>query len=261
MDIWGVQTLAANAVVQHRIGPLLIWLERSGDELHYAFSRKEQDVAHTGIEKPGTIEWNRWVCGNGHLDLILEPVLPPRPVVVRPVMPVQILPGQRVRFFVSIPVYVAGFLVEDGSTHRVTAFEEPSVVLSNSWYGKPADGTLCYALRTRARRTITELRTDPHLAICPLELLNEAQHPLLFERLLLRSSYLGLYQGQQHIWASGARLVYAGEDSLPEFQYLVGPPSDDAASVCLAAPRDQVKRGVFERAMSGIRGIGKVRNG
>lgn len=260
--IWGMQKLETNAVALHRVGPLSIWLERAGDELHYAFSRKESDLGSAKAAKPEHIEWSRWVCGEGELDLELAPVLPPRPVVVRPAMPMQIMPGHHLLFFVSIPVYVAGILVASGGGSRVTAFEEPTVVLSNSWYGKPADGTLCYALRTRARRSLEELRRDANLAICPLELVNESNKPLLFERVLLRSRFMGMYRGTQYIWTSGARLVYHGEDPLPELNYVAGPPAYDEASDCLAEPKEQLKRGMLDRAMDGIRGgIGKVRNG
>ncbi len=259
---WGVQKLENNAVTQCRVGPLLIWLERTGDELHYAFSRKETDYTSPKTPKPDHIEWSRWVCGEGALDLALTPALPPRPMVVRPAMPLQILPGHHVRFFVSIPVYVAGVLVASDKQERVTAFEEPTVVLSNSWYGKPADGTLCYALRTRARRSLDELRTDPHLAICPLELVNESSKPLLFERILLRSALMGIYRGTHHNWTSVARLLYRGEEPLPECTYALGVPQYDDASVCLAEPKDQVKRKMLGRAMDSIRGgLDRVRHG
>ena len=261
-DTWDIQKLEINAVTQHRIGPLSIWLERSGDELHYAFSRKESDLSSPKAPKPEHIEWSRWVCGKGDLDLRLAPLLPPRPVVVRPVMPLQILPGRNIHFFVSIPVYVAGILAGPDGQNPVTAFEEPTVILSNSWYGKPADGTLCYALRTRARRSQEELRTDPNLAICPLELVNQSNKPLLFERVLLRSAFLGIYRGAEHIWTSAARLVYRGEEVLPELTYLEGPPAYDNASVCLAPPKDLVKRGMLDRARDSIRdSIEKVRHG
>jgi hypothetical protein len=259
--IWGVQKLVAGAVALHRIGPLTIWLERSEDEWHYAFSRKEMDLGHKGAEKPENIEWNRWVCGHGDLDLELTPAMPPRPVVVRPVMPVQILPGQRVDFFISIPIYVSGVIFDRAKGKRVTAFEEPTVVLSNSWYGLPSNGTLCYALRTRARRTLDALRMDPHLAVCPIELVNESAKPLLFERILLRTSLLGLYAGRLHVWTSPARLLYRGEDPLPELIYHNEPPQYDGAGDCLSVPRELIKTGMFDRAMGGIRGIGKVFNG
>lgn len=261
-SFWGVQKLETNAVAQHRIGPLHMWFERTGDELHYAFSRSVEEIQDSELLKPEHIEWNRWACGEGALELSLKPALPPRPMVVRPAMPIQILPGHRIRFFISIPVYVAGMLSGADGAESVAAFEEPTVVLSNSWYGKPADGTLCYALRTRARRSLGELRTDPHLAICPLELENASEKPLLFERVLLRSSLMGIYRGTHHIWTSGAKLQFHGEDPLPDLKYEPGAPAFDNASTCLAEPKEKVKRGMLDRAMGGIReGIEKVRHG
>ncbi|MFU8779829.1 MAG: hypothetical protein ACNA71_02240 [Kiritimatiellia bacterium] len=260
VSIWGGQKLVANAVSRYRVGPLCIWLERRGDELHYAFSRKDIDVPLNDVEKPDHIEWSRWICGEGDLDLELKPSLPPRPVVVRPVMPLTILPGQTVRFFVSIPVYVAGILVDTQSGKSVTAFEEPTVILSNSWFGQPVDGTLCYALRTRARRAIEELRTDAHFAICPMELRNMSDGALFFDRLLLRTSRLGVYRGSQHLWTSVATLAYHGEMPLPELQYAAEVPGYDGAKSLFAAPREQIKRGMMDRAWEGIRGIGKVQH-
>jgi len=256
-DMWGIQQLAANEIRQKRIGPLTIWLERRSDEMHYAVTRSQDGEGAGNPAKPEVLEWNRWICGEGTVGVMLAPALPMRPVVVRPVMPLQVLPGQQVAFFVSIPLSVSGLLYDPASKDEQFVFEEPTVVLSNSWFGEPANGTLCYALRTRARRSLEELRPEAHWGICPLRVRNQGRAPLLLERMLLRTARLGLYQGRGHLWTSAVQMVYRGEDQGPDVTYGEGPPSYDGAAACLAVAREQDRRRVFDRAMQGIRGIGK----
>ncbi len=255
---WGKQALPEDDHLHLQIGPLAIWLERASDELHGAFSRKPPVGEEVPSSKPDGIEWSRWICGTGALELRLRPVLPPRPLVVRPRMPLQVLPGQRLQFFVSVPVYVWGDLLMGSPAAPVAAFDEPTVVLSNSWYGNPVDGELCYALRTRARRTLEELRSDRHLAICPLRVSNESAKPWLFERICLQGPRMHIFAGEHHLWTSMAHLTQKGDEASPVSVYDSVPPPFDQAQVRLSEPREQLKRSVMERAFGGLRGWGML---
>ncbi len=238
-------------------GPLHIRLERWRDEFHYASERAVPNRAAPAAGNGNqTTEWKRWICGNGPVTCRLKPLPPPRAVVVRPAMPLQIIPGAAVELFVSIPVWVRVCLtMDDKPTQEISLFEEPTVVLSNSWFGTPVDGELCYASKTRARRRLEELRPDAHLAVCPLTLRNESAEPLIFERLCVRLQYVSLYAGDTHLWTNHGVLDYRGEDSASSLRFADGPPTGDGVPRQLAEPRDTYRRGGAQRALDSIRNM------
>ncbi len=255
--LWSELTLGGDATRCLTIGPLTIWLKRQFDELHYAAQVQAPGSALTVPEgtNPEGCEWKRWVCGPGDFHCRIMPVLPPRAVVVRPAMTVQVLPGQSVEFYVSIPVWLALQIEPEGPATPLTLLEVPTITLSNSWFGTPVDGELCYALKTRARRRLEELRSDVHLAVCPLTLKNSAPGPLIFERLCLRVQHMSLYAGASHLWTNHGRLVYRGEESMTEFTFDDGPPACDAAGQRLAVPRAPVRQGTVLRALHNFKSI------
>ena len=60
-------------------------------------------------------------------------------MVVRPEMPFTILPGDRVQFFVRIPLWVR--LVAAGHGESVWC-DVPTRILSKTWFGAPEAGEL-----------------------------------------------------------------------------------------------------------------------
>ena len=235
------------------VGPVRIWIERIGDEFHYAscrFADGDGALRAEPGEKPGNTEWNRWICGGKPLKCRVKPLLPPRPLIVRPFMPVQVIPGEAVEFFVSIPVWLGICILPEGQeAGERMLVEEPTVTLSNSWFGLPVDGELCYALKTRARRRLEDLRPDSHLAVCPLTIRNQADRMLTFERLCLRVQHLGVYEGMSHLWTNHGTMLYRGEDAMTGIVFDSGPPARDGAGRLLAPPREAIRHGAMQRAI------------
>jgi hypothetical protein len=205
-------------------------------------------------DKPDDIEWHRWI---GHVKATtvctLTPVLPPRPVIVKPAMPLQVLPGGHLDLFVSVPVWVRISLKDEASEKTVDLLEEPTVVLSNSWFGLPVDGELCFALKTSARRRLEDLRPDVYRAVCPLTIRNETEKTFGFDRLCIRVQYLGLYAGESHPWTNHGTLLYRGDETVDGVRFDPGAPAFDQASRLLSSPRETPRRGGVQRAFDSIR--------
>lgn len=258
-DMWAPLALEPGRIHAPRIGPLQLWLAHRGDELHLA-SRMSDDTdagAEPAPDQPAeadTAAWRRWICGAGPIRIALEPRLPDRPVLVRPAMPVAVLPGEEVAFFVSIPIRVAVLCVRDGGK-RHEVCEEPSVILSNSWFGSPVEGELCYAVKTRARRHLDELRRDAHLAVCPVTIQNSNSRSLTFERLCLRTQSLGIYAGEHHLWTNHGTLVCRGHDGMTAMTFETVPPPYDRAERLLTERREPHKQSRMMRAFGTFKSI------
>jgi len=258
-EMWVPHALEPGKIYAPRIGPLQLWLVHRGDELHLA-SQVIDDTdagAESAPDQPAEADataWRRWICGAEPIQIALEPRLPDRPVIVRPAMPVAVLPGEEVAFFVSIPIRVAVLCVRDGGKRRDVC-EEPSVLLSNSWFGPPIEGELCYAVKTRARRHLDELRRDAHLAVCPVIIQNTDSRSLTFERFCLRTQALGIYAGEHHLWTNRGTLVYRGHDNPTNITFDTNPPPYDSTKRLLTVPREPQKHSRMMRAFGTFKSI------
>ncbi len=258
-EMWAPHALEPGKIHALRVGPLQLWLAHRGDEMHLAARLIDETDARAEPDPDQPAEadvaaWRRWVCGIRPIQIALEPRLPPRPVIVRPAMPVTVLPGEEVAFFVSIPIRVAVLCVRDGGEQREVC-EEPSVLLSNSWFGPPIEGELCYAVKTRARRHLDELRHDAHLAVCPVTIQNSDSRSLTFERLCLRTQSLGIYAGEHHLWTNHGTLVHNSHDGMTTITFETTPPPYDRAKRLLTARREIQKQSRMMRAFGTFKSI------
>lgn len=257
--LWTRRALEAETTVRWRIGPLSLWLSRAGTEWQLALQR-EPDGEGRSVESaadgpPADVKWRRWVAGDGDGTAGPLPVLPDRPLILRPESPITIPGGREAVFFVSIPVWVR---VEAGDPPE-TLCEEPTVVLSKSWFGTPTEGELCYALRTTARRSIEGMSPAVHRALSPIAIANDAATPLHFERLCLRTEYQRIYRGTDRLWTSLGRVSYRGGEQLSHVEFEADAPPMAGRAELLTDARRVVDRGGFIfRSFESLRGFSDV---
>lgn len=192
---------------------------------------------------PEGLPVRRWSAQDGEQELRVSPMLPEPPVVVRPSSPITIQPGDEALFFVGIP-----FWLRLESDRRLLC-EEPVLVHSKSWFGPPTEGVLGLALRTRAHRTPGDLEKVPFRAVCPLQIRNTADVPLLVERFCLDLSTLAVYRGRTRFWTSQGRLTYRGQDQLSRAAFAASPPPYDEARAQVGAARTEHRRGRLFQAV------------
>lgn len=243
MNVWEPQPSKPGDTVHWRIGPLDLWVKQEDEEWLVAVSRGEQErQALVDAEgPPDDLDWLRWAAHVTDSRIRVTPTLPDRSVIVRPSSPLQIPPRQEARFFVGVPIWVR-LTVEPHTGKAVQIGEIAALPLSNSWFGTPTEGELCYALRTRAKRSLEELTPVPHRAVCSLLLRNNSEDTLDFQRLCLRARHLNIYEGARHLWTNEGKVAYKGEETLSEVAYGKGPPPFDGAKTRLAEARDKPER-------------------
>jgi hypothetical protein len=266
MNIWEPKEISVDQCFAAQIGPLRLWLKRAGDELRMAFHGSPEPESlteirplapHAGAE-PEDLEWGRWVVGPMGESVRLVPVMPDRPVVVHPEMPVKIPSDQEALFFVSIPVWVR---VTAGQAGKLKLCEQPSVVLSNTWFGDTVSGELCYSLRSRARRSITDSEPRPHFAVCPVRIRNTSTSQLAVERLCVHVEHLRIYFGPRQLWTNDVNITFSGEADVSRVSYLQNPPDHEPVERVLSEARTPLKKSLLQRSLGGMTLPGAAQNG
>ena len=256
MEVWQSNRIEDGQCLEVQIGPLQLWLRRKGDELHIA-SERQTDLENLTKatppkllvgQEPDDLDWGRWVYEKCN-EVVLTPVTPDRPVVVRPEVPVRIPPGQQALFFVSIPLWIR---ISVGDGEKIQLCEKASVKLSNIWFGDPMSGELCYSLRRRARRDISDSQVVPHRAVCPVTIRNEAISQVEIERFCLHVEHLSVCLGASRLWTNGVQINFKGEDEISLLEYSKNPPTYEATEKVLSEPRIPVKKSLLKRSIGNL---------
>lgn len=236
------------------VGPLEVAARRVADEWHaLTCLNPEAEDAEPGPapawtpagDPPDTEEVRRWLVGDP-APLAILPAMPDRPLVVRPAASLSLLPGSAGSFRVAIPCWARFGLVRgDGVT---TLEETPTVVLSDTWYGTPFDGLLCYAMRTTARRQMEDLLPRRHRAVCAVEVRNRGTEPVLLERLCIHAEHLAVYAGRSRLWTTAVTCTLRSGDEPALVDFAAGPPPHDGVAA-LVTPARKPQRSGFLRWM------------
>ena len=198
------------------------------------------------------LSWVRFVTVRND-NVYTQPVLPDRPIVIRPRSPIVILPGRLGRFFFSVPLWVR-FVSQPGA-HVVTMVEIPTQNLSSTWFGDMETGELCYSVGSRLLRTIHETDADDAYAQCEVEIRNGSRERLQFERICVHVEHMHLYAADGKFWSNQARVVFKGAAQVSQLSYVPGPPKTEPDAQVVCEPREVLDMNIFKRSFNLIREI------
>jgi hypothetical protein len=252
LELWEPFKIERGKEYHWQIGPLKIWLEKIEDELLIASEQSPDDLESEQIviaklsEKPETPEWTRFVCA-GPDTIQLLPALQDRAIVVGSEMKVKILKENSALFFVTIPVWVRIYV---GDKKATVLTEIPTVSLSNTWFGDPMTGELCYSLTTKARRSIGESDIHPHRAICPVKITNRSTNPLDFQKFSIHVEHLKVYAGQKTLWTNEVKITFFCEDQPSKIDFSDKKPDLAKGCVLLSKERTPIDRSLLKKGVS-----------
>jgi hypothetical protein len=257
--IWEDITVDDDKCLRLKLGPLELWIknpDRTGEWLiatSYSKAVHEASVDLISKEKaPGShLDWQRWICGHEAPIIRFEPVMPDKPVVIRPEIPVTILPGQYCTLFMDIPVFIRIY----AGKKKEELCEVPSSVLSNTWFGSFSEGVHCYSIRTPSKMRYTDLGKAPNRIICPIEIKNKSKEKLNFSHLCVRVEYLDIYQGENYLWSNLGHVSYGGEDNWSKIIFSEGKPSYDGVSKIIGKARRQANNNIILKSFDNIKNI------
>lgn len=252
-SFWGPVEIEKVECRLWQYGGLNVWVRLAGDEWYVAMEagieRENQLEIVSGetVAAPEGAQWERWLGKGVERIVRLSPLMPDRAVVVRPEMPLHIAYGQQEMFFVIIPLWIR---VAAGKSKPITLCERPSQILSNTWFGDPTRGELCYSLNTSARIIIEESGSKLLTAVCPVSISNKHKEPLNFERLCVRTEHLSIYESAKGLITNEVRVTYQGEEQMSRIKYGKKPPSMASGGRKVAEPRKPVENNLIRKSFS-----------
>jgi hypothetical protein len=129
----------------------------------------------------------------------VTPVLGDLPFVAKPTKPLMVLPGETVKIFMSIPLFLR---IEIEQPYALVQ-EIPVILSPRTWFGETTIiGTVCYATRIKAVLDKKELVHRPYRATSQLIIENRGEDSLHVERLKVPAPHLSLYQTEDGLFVT-----------------------------------------------------------
>ena len=265
MSIWKSHQFELQQSNGYRIGPLQFWIKRSENEWligrSYDEAYRAYDVGSDTYEgqaslieeaAPEDLEFERWVAAKSEQSIRLVPVLPDRPMVARTVTPLHVPVGHKAIVYLQLPLWVR---IEMGPAKKpITLCEIPTVKNSNTWFGDPVSGELCYSLKTLAKSEAPGDRIEPHRALAMVSIVNENTEELLrFERICVRAPLLSLYQADGKFWSNDVRMTFKGGAHGDDVRYLHHKPDMAKNSRLISEAREADKQGILKSGIADIK--------
>jgi hypothetical protein len=193
--------------------------------------------------------WNspitsRFIASGTSNKLSIKLMLADRPVVIRPLETIALLPDTRVNLYVSTTLWLA-IMIDDRLLQEL-----PSELLSDTWFGpNTRTGELCYASTTKGRLERNQLKPLPHKAVTPVTIKNYGSDILKLERINIPVPNLALFQHQGKFWTSGVSLQREQNMSQSKIDVRYEPSKELPGATQLAQARRLVVRGVIHKAV------------
>lgn len=248
---WGRYRIPKGDPLRIELGFLTILARKEKDEIWVSHSLRPAESTSSGILTVRE-EWSRWGAPDGTDELEILPAFQDRPVVLQPEDPFHLLPGARARIFVRVPLWVR---ITVPGVSGATLLEYPTLTLSDTWWGSPQEGQLCYWLHIMARREASPSVFRPDRIMCPLDLLNQSREDLPVEKILLKVDHLSVFRGTGTLWSDEIRVRYKGEDEGSEIEMTGRTPPEAPGAPRLAHPRTPLSKGFSARTFARLKGI------
>ena len=237
-SIWPTFTLKDRDIRRHRVGPLTIFLKRFLNEI-WVGSTRDDEKSGEPAELPDKPEWMRMALPGEFDEYRIKPVMPDRPVIIDTEHSYSFVSQTRTRVFSRVPVWVR---ITPESREDLVIAEIPTVVLSETWFGGFTEGELSYAVSSTARRILTEDLLEPHLVVCPMEIRNNSDSELKFEKVCLRVDRLSIFASGDALWSDETVINYQGTDSGTDTEMKGACPPEAAGATLVSKPRTPVRK-------------------
>jgi hypothetical protein len=255
---WQAVPIETQATWRMRVGETTLWLYFREDELHVAAEREGPETAaplplESVAGSEGDLEWRRWVVGADVDRVRVLPLMPDRGVVVLPELPVTLPPKAKAEFFVRVPLWLRIQVLRGGE--EITICDEPAVVLSNTWFGDPMQGELCYSMRTTARRHVEPDSVARHRAICPVTVHNDSSEQLPIERICVRLAHLQIFESDGDLWTGRVNAAFRGTAQASRLSYDHKAPSHAPGARLVMPERKPVQESMLRRTFVNLRSV------
>ena len=217
-------------------------------------------VSGSAIERTATavVGW-RDIFTKPGTSLSVEPASPDLPVVLKPREPIALGPGRTVHYEVLVPTWLRLLEVTTDArkTPRKTVLLDlPTRVLKRTWFGTAESGEVAYGWGFDSRSRESYQR---HHLVVPLEIRNQSQSVLWFERLLLRVVHLDLFRVHSRIETNAVTVTFKGSEQLSNINYQSTQDKQLQGAVLVGDRRTEANPDILRRSFLWLRDLNRVR--
>lgn len=249
---WGEFKLQDGEIVTRILEKMRFWFRRELNEIWIARQTVKTDSSR--LKEPEASEWTRYVLPEKGNIIELQPTTPDRSVVVRPLNPFKVFPGAEATVYTSIPAWAVVKLPQKKG--RILT-ELPLVTLSETWFGVPTNGELCYAAVTRGLRSFQPELVNSYRIICQLDVKNRSNEELHVDKFCFRVGHLSLFKNDDdRLWADVTRIVYEGSEQHSTITMTGRCPSIANGARLITEPREAQKKGIRKKTFQLMKDLG-----
>jgi hypothetical protein len=248
---WGHYEVPIDGWRLFELGQMRVWAGRFAGEWRFATEPNpagKTEGWETKVVEAGPEWFARYAVTDEQNKLLLAPILPERPLVFRPRVPLYLPENQELTVYVEIPLWVAFCSVDP--LREVASF--PLQVLSDTWFGPTTrEGELCYACKTPLAIGFRYRELSSFRATCAISLANRGPTPLKLERIRVRVEALALFQENNgRIWTQDVIFDRTRGNDPIAMQIRPGPPSAAKNATQIAGPRSSESANLVLKALS-----------
>lgn len=256
-SIWNPVEFTKGSCATWELGRLCLWTERYEYEWHILavygeeeFSSGPNFTLRCKDEKQQSSDWVHYILHNG--DRVLPvPAMADRPIVVRPDRMLVLIPGERAKFFISLPLSFRLMVgTENNPKEGKKLAEFPSVPMGNAWFGDPVSGELCYFNSARLYSDFNQIPASAIAAVCPIVISNESDRELSFDRLCLHTEFLGIYRSHSRFWTNEVQVIFKGTDQETRIHPSKSAPSLEGPMTLVAEARQPIDNWHFKKTFN-----------
>ncbi len=96
---------------------------------------------------------------------------------------------------------------------------------------------------------------QPHLALCPIQIVNESEEELKVENICFRVAGLSLFLKDGQLWANESTLAFSGKEGGSEIEVAGTPPAEAKGAQLISPPREPARQGIAARTFASLRDL------
>jgi len=162
--------------------------------------------------------------GNAHIyqtgrsaNLVVQPAMPPKPVVFRSNTKIIIRPQQTLRIYLIVPLYIQLYYKSAEADNLLAEFDTER--LSDTWFGEPDSGTPAFAVGSRFGMNANDLQAAAHEILVPVNIHNSSTQLLELQRLLVRVDMMNIYQKGEQLIADLGIVEFKGQGQVAHIDF------------------------------------------
>ncbi len=257
---WGEFEPEIGLAVNWSIGPLLFAVRRREKEwqvYHHSGDWPDDTPSAWTITEGEDIvccdgAFQRHVFADTSGELVIEPLLADRSVVIKSTVPILIPAGEQISFYVSTPLWLQAKL----PLRKHVLLDVATIRLSDTWFGPSTmEGELCYATTTSGRLYLDDLPVRAHRAITPVKIKNSGEKPLKLEKLSLPVPFLSLFDTSVHgLWTEEIALYHDERKDITDIVVGGHPPEPYNAARRISGPRKTAEKSMLHKTFGALFG-------